>query len=212
MIQQATYTNSVFINCPFDKDYESLLQSIVFTVFRCGFIPRSAMEEEDSSEIRLEKIIRLIENCKFGIHDISKTELDVDTLFPRFNMPFELGLFWGAKKFGEKAQKEKIALIFEKQKYGYQKYLSDINGVDIRAHENKQDTIIKSICNWLRTSSGRKTIPNATQVIKDFKEFVQKGLPQLLSQSHTQPHDLTFNDYCAFVSTVLKAKINLRIK
>ena len=93
-MQLTNYANSVFINCPFDKDYEPLLQSIVFTIFRCGFIPRSAMEEEDSSEIRLEKIIRLVAQCKYGIHDISKTGLDIDTDFPRFNMPFELGLFW----------------------------------------------------------------------------------------------------------------------
>ena len=209
-MQLTNYANSVFINCPFDKDYEPLLQSIVFTIFRCGFIPRSAMEEEDSSEIRLEKIIRLVAQCKYGIHDISKTGLDIDTDFPRFNMPFELGLFWWAKKFGDKQQKEKIALIFEKQKYGYQKYLSDINGVDIRAHENKQEIIIKSVCNWLRTSSGRKTIPNFSQVLKDYKNFVQTSLPQLLVQSHTQNHDLTFNDYCAFVSTALEARMKMQ--
>src|SRR6266567_759629 len=112
-----SYSTSVFINCPFDKEYEPMLHSIIFTVFACGFIPRSAMGEDDSTDFRLDKIARLIENCKFGIHDISKIELDKASLLPRFNMPFELGLFWGAKKFGVNQNKEKVALVFEKERY-----------------------------------------------------------------------------------------------
>ena len=111
------YSDSVFINCPFDAAYSPMLHALVFTVYACGFTPRSALEEEDSSEMRLDKIMRLIANCKFGIHDISRTEPDGVTGLPRFNMPFELGLFWGAKKFGEKQHREKVSLIFEKERY-----------------------------------------------------------------------------------------------
>src|SRR5687767_10247867 len=116
-MQESSFTNSVFINCPFDNNYEPLLYSIIFTVFRCGFIPRSAMEEDDGSDMRLDKILRLIQQCKFGIHDLSRTELDSHNQLPRFNMPFELGLFWGAKKFGDKQQKDKVALVFERKRF-----------------------------------------------------------------------------------------------
>lgn len=127
----ASYTDSIFINCPFDDEYSVLLRALIFTIYRCGFVPRSALEEDDASDIRIEKIVRLIEKCKYGIHDISRTELDQKTLLPRFNMPFELGIFWGAKKFGKKIHNEKNALIFEREKYNYQKYFSDLNGVDV---------------------------------------------------------------------------------
>src|SRR5579875_1306559 len=168
----ASYTDSIFINCPFDDEYADLLRALVFTIYRCGFVPRSALEEDDASDLRIEKIVRLIEKCKYGIHDISRTELDHKTSLPRFNMPFELGIFWGAKKFGKKIHKEKTALIFEKEKYNYQKYFSDLNGVDVKAHGNNVEQIISAVRNWLHTTSGRKTIPSAEIIRKNFVEFI----------------------------------------
>lgn len=89
------YNDSVFINCPFDDEYMPLLQSVVFSVYRCGFLPVCALADEDGSDSRLDKIVRYIEGCRYSIHDISRTELTNN--FPRFNMPFELGIFFGAK-------------------------------------------------------------------------------------------------------------------
>ena len=54
-----------------------------------GCKPRSALEESDSSALRLEKIYKLIKNCRFSIHDLSRTELSHSTGLPRFNMPLE---------------------------------------------------------------------------------------------------------------------------
>lgn len=203
-----TYEDSVFIYCPFDKDYDPLLKAIVFTIYRCGFVARSAMEEDDSSDSRLDKIVRLIKLCKFGIHDISRTQLDINTNFPRFNMPFELGLFWGAKLNGNKLQKSKVALILETEKYSYKKYLSDINGVDIKAHNNSIETIIKHIRNWFFTNTGKIKIPSAEKIIMDYKEFNKDKLPIMLNESHSSIVDLTFNDYCRFVSRYLYEKFN----
>lgn len=203
----ASYSDSIFINCPFDDDYGHLLRALIYTIYRCGFAPRSALEEDDASDIRIDKIIRLIDKCKYGIHDISRTELDHQTGLPRFNMPFELGIFWGAKKFGTKKQKEKNALILEKEKYSYQKYFSDLNGVDVKAHLNKPEQIISSVRNWLHTASARKTIPSAEVIKKNFDEFINLRLPLILQESHAQLKGLTFNDYCQFVELALKEKL-----
>ena len=73
---------------------------MVFTVHDCGFIARCALEEEDASQVRIDKIYNIIAECRYGIHDISRTELDENSGLPRFNMPLELGIFLGAKKFG----------------------------------------------------------------------------------------------------------------
>jgi len=102
------YSNQIFINCPFDDEYQKLYYSIVFVVLDCGFIPRSTKEIDDSSRLRLKSITEIIQKCKYGIHDLSRVELDDDNQLPRFNMPFELGIFYGAKEFGEKIKKEKI--------------------------------------------------------------------------------------------------------
>ena len=85
------FNDSIFINCPFDEDYSPLLRSIVFTVYRCGFLPITALGEDNGLENRLLKIQNCIENCRYGIHDISRTLLNENDL-PRFNMPFELGI------------------------------------------------------------------------------------------------------------------------
>lgn len=57
----ANYKDSVFINCPFDKEYIPLLYAIIFTVYRCGFFPVCALAEDDASDNRLDKILRSIE-------------------------------------------------------------------------------------------------------------------------------------------------------
>ena len=147
-----TYNDLVFINCPFDVEYQPNLEAIVFAIYRCGFYPLSALNEDNALDNRLTKILSLIERSRYGIHDISPTELNAHGL-PRFNMPFELGIFYGAKRFGEKQQKNKNALVFERIKFSYQNFISDLSGVDIKAHNNNKETILRSIRNWLQTAS-----------------------------------------------------------
>jgi len=97
----------VFINCPFDAEYKQLFYAIVFTVIRSGFRARCALETDDASENRFAKICSIIKDCRYGVHDISRTEADGNPPLPRFNMPLELGVFLGAKSYGGPAQKNK---------------------------------------------------------------------------------------------------------
>src|SRR5947207_9896562 len=91
---------SVFINCPFDKQYQPIFDAIVFCIAACGFVPRCTLELTDAGEVRIENIYRLIAQCNHSIHDISRTEVeDQPYRLPRFNMPLELGIFLGAKRF-----------------------------------------------------------------------------------------------------------------
>jgi hypothetical protein len=96
----ATYDTSIFFNCPFDEAYKSLFEALVFAAFDCGYVPRCALEVDDAGQVRIEKILAIIRGCRLGVHDISRTELDLVNALPRFNMPFELGLFVGAARFG----------------------------------------------------------------------------------------------------------------
>ncbi len=74
---QTTITdNGVFINCPFDHSYKPVFDAIVFAINSLGFVARSALEIDDGAETRLVKIERIIEECKYGIHDISNVALD----------------------------------------------------------------------------------------------------------------------------------------
>lgn len=201
-----SYTDSVFINCPFDEDYVEHMQTIVFAVVRCGFVPRSALEESNALDTRIEKIVRLIHKCKYGIHDLSRTELDKTFQLPRFNMPFELGLFWGAKKFGGKLNKEKIGLVFEKDRNTCKKCLTDLDGVDITAHNGETGKIITAIRNFLYNASKRETIPSPAVITKDYLDFKNSRMPVMLQENDTSLAHLTFNDLCAFITAALAAK------
>jgi hypothetical protein len=54
---QPAYEKSVFINCPFDHDYQDILLAVVFSVVAHGFLPRSARETEGDPEPRFSRIL-----------------------------------------------------------------------------------------------------------------------------------------------------------
>ena len=102
-----TSADDVFINCPFDEDYAPTFRALIFGIYACGFRPRSARELDDGGQTRIEKLYGIIEECRYGVHDLSRTELDAVNQLPRFNMPLELGIFLGAKRYGGASQKAK---------------------------------------------------------------------------------------------------------
>ena len=52
----AGYEHNVFINCPFDRSYKRIFDAVVFAVFDCGFVARSALEITNTAEVRFTKI------------------------------------------------------------------------------------------------------------------------------------------------------------
>lgn len=173
---------------------------MVFTGHDCGFIARCALEEEDASQVRIDKIYTIIADCRYGIHDISRTELDEKSSFPRFNMPLEFGVFLGAKKFGVVGQKRKKCLVLDKELYRYQQFISDIAGQDIQAHNNEVETIVRVVRNWIRTVSGRQTIPGGNIIWERYQTFL-KELPQTVEELRLDIEDLIFNDYLLVIAT-----------
>jgi len=102
----------------------------------------------DSAESRISKIVNLINESKFGIHDLSRIiSSDKDEHF-RMNMPFELGIDYGAKILKEGIWSSKQILILEEEKYRYQKALSDLSGSDIKNHNNEPSVAIKAVRDW----------------------------------------------------------------
>lgn len=200
---RSVYASNVFINCPFDNDYLELRNALVFAVFDCGFVPRCALEEDNSGNVRFDKIQKLISESKFGIHDISRTEVDRATGLPRFNMPLELGVFIGARRFGQENQKVKNCLIVDKELYRYQTFISDIAGHDIRCHNNKSKDLISCVRNWLNDASRRRTIPGGKEILRRFRAF-ESDLPKMCAEIPLGIDELTFNDYSQLISEWLK--------
>ena len=160
------YDQNVFINCPFDNQYKPLFEAILFAVHRCGYILRCAKEFEDSSSIRIRNIVQLIRESKYSIHDLSRVSLDATEELPRFNMPLELGICYGAINFGNKKQKDNKFLIIESQRFRYQKFISDLAGQDIRAHNDNIFEAISIVRNFL---SNTKMINPSPSIINEVK-------------------------------------------
>ena len=149
--------------------------------------------------IRTNSTATFIAGCRYGIHDISRTELDENSGFPRFNMPLEFGVFLGAKKFGVAEQKRKKCLVLDKEPYRYQQFISDIAGQDIQVHNNEVETIVRVVRNWLRTASGRQTIPGANIIWERYQIFL-RDLPQTAEECLLEADDLIFNDYLLVIA------------
>lgn len=189
-----SYENSVFINCPFDPGYRPLFEAVAFAIYDCGFHPRSALEVDDSSEVRIVKIIRIIAQSRLAIHDISRTQLDRGTRLPRFNMPLELGIFIGAKAFGGDEHARKAAVVLDTDPFRYQKYISDIAGQDIRAHHRRPADAIRQVRNFLATHCDDGVIlPGGDKIVERYTRFRQ-GLARTCDRLHVRPGDLQFRD------------------
>lgn len=192
--RDAAYDRGVFINCPFDDAYRPMFDAIVFAVSVCGLEPHAALEIDNASLTRLDKIGALIGSCRWGIHDISRVALNEHGL-PRFNMPFELGLFFGAKRFGSPMQRRKSCLVFDTEPFRYQRFISDISGQDITPHDNDVPRAIGAVRGWLSDSlpyDGR-TIPGGMAIVRLYGDF-QAALPGLCAQSRVTAPELTFVD------------------
>ena len=83
---------SVFLNCPYDPEYQALFDAAVLSVACCGFTPRSALETGTFAESRMARIVRAIFESKYSIHDLSRCQGEGDANLARFNMPLELGI------------------------------------------------------------------------------------------------------------------------
>jgi len=170
-----------------------MFRAIVFAVIDCGFQPRCALEDIDGGEIRLQKIERLIEASKFGIHDLSNMQLDPVSGLPRFNIPLELGLFLGAKRFGDRQQKSKRLIIMDSEPFRYQKAISDISGQDVDPHGGDPLRAIRRVRDWLSTVSRRQKIPGPTYVIQRYQAYSEE-FPTICEILRCDEHEPTFLD------------------
>ncbi|MGB6803656.1 MAG: hypothetical protein WBE31_15415, partial [Candidatus Sulfotelmatobacter sp.] len=85
----------MFLNIPYDSEFENLFLAYIAAVSAFGFIPRATLEIPFSRR-RLDRILDLIGDCRYSVHDLSRVQIDrAPPPTPRFNMPFELGLTVG---------------------------------------------------------------------------------------------------------------------
>lgn len=162
----------MFINCPFDEDFAPILQAIAFCLVYLGFVPRIAPENSDNSVARLDRIVEIVKGSKYGIHDLSRCRWTGKTTdeYARMNMPFELGIDHGCRKFGSPPHDTKTILILEERRFDNQKALSDIAGWDIEAHGGEHEKAVTKVRSWIAAQT-RQRLASPKKINGEYAAF-----------------------------------------
>ena len=63
-------------------------------------------------------------------------------------------------------------MIFDSEKYRYQRFISDLNGVDIKAHENTPAIAIRKVWDWLQAEFPTMVFPGHLTITSDYRIFI----------------------------------------
>ena len=179
------------------------MRALIFAVYDCGFAPRSALEADNASEVRFHKILRIISDCKFGIHDLARDKSP--NRRPHFNMPLELGLFLGASNLGVRRDRAKQCLILDRDRHRYRTFCSDLAGHDIHDHRGKPEQAITRVRDWLSipAADGDIEIPSGSIIAGRYKQF-ESILPEWVALQQRRMKELTYTDERRLIEKWLK--------
>jgi hypothetical protein len=184
-VAEGQFETSVFVNCPFDKPYAPLLEAALFCLTYFGFHPRLANERLEAGENRLDKIVEMIRESKYSIHDLSRCKAAKKGEFFRMNMPFEFGIDVGLRRSGTGRMGEKKFLIFEERQYELKQALSDTAGQDVEFHDGDYEQVIRKVRNFIRVEA-TVPVPGATRLIDAYVTFQAWMVEKKLSEGHSE--------------------------
>jgi hypothetical protein len=169
---------NVFLNLPYDPQFEHLFLSYICAIHAYGMDPRVTLEIPGGAR-RLDRIFGLIQSCEYSVHDMSHVQLDrAKPRTPRFNMPFELGLAVAWEMMGSGRH---MWFVMEAMNYRLTKSLSDLNGTDPYIHGGTVDGVFREMGNAL-VRKGRQ--PSVVQMWSIYRE-VRGKIPAILKRCGT---------------------------
>jgi len=165
------FNKNVFINCPFDGRYDSLLKPILFTIVYFEFTPQIASQTGDSGEQRINKILRLILKSRYSIHDLSRIRSRRRGEFFRLNIPFELGIDYGCRRASTGYLQKKRFLVLGARPHDHKRALSDLGGIDGKSHGNNPKKAVIELRNWFVDTINLTKAPSGSALWEKFIEF-----------------------------------------
>jgi hypothetical protein len=193
----------VFLNIPYDGDFENLLLAYISGLSAFGFVPRATLEIPFSRR-RLERIISLIESSEYSIHDMSRVQLDRNApRTPRFNMPFELGLTVGIRN------RKHSWIVCETVKHRIKKSLSDIDGTDVYIHDGTVRGVFRELCAaFVRT----RPKPTVVQMMQIYRILRSELKPTLKNAGAKDPFNARVFTDLSVIASAIADEIVLRRK
>lgn len=165
---------SVFINCPYDPDFEPIFDAIVFATVCCGFMPRSALETGNVADSRMERIVQAIFSSKYSLHDLSRCRGEGSEQLARFNLPLELGIAM-ARRFGVRGKKHDWLLLVP-EGHQYVKFVSDLAGFDPMRYDGTAESVVPKVISWLATRPDAVRTPTPKVVLGALPAFQAEKL------------------------------------
>lgn len=167
--------NDVFLNCPHDQQFLPLFLAYIAGSCAFGLVPRTTLEIP-GGERRLNRIIGLIQSCRYSFHDLSRVQLDRHRpATPRFNMPFELGLTVMAAALDPNRH---TWFAFESIPRRMHKSLSDLGGTDEYVHDGTPRGILHQIGN----APAQREAPSLQLMLRIYGAL-ERGLPRILKRT-----------------------------
>jgi hypothetical protein len=182
------FEKNVFVNCPFDAGYVDLLRPILFCILALDFEPRISLERADGAESRIDKIVELINDSKYGIHDLSRLKAIAVGEYYRLNMPFELGMDYACRLYGGGQWAEKRILVLEDKRFELKQALSDLSGSDVEPHDNEPVKVCKIVRDWLAQALPADA-PSPSSLWARFNEFTAANYEEL-TKADWSPQDI----------------------
>lgn len=170
--------NAVFLNIPYDEDFHKLYLAYIVGIYQLRLVPFITAGIL-GGERRLDRILALIQSCRYSIHDLSRVELSVTPpATPRFNMPLELGLTITWAKLHPRRH---TWFLWASERRRVQKSVSDLDGTDPFVHV----ATVKGVLSKLRNAFVR---PGASPVQKMMRAYqvVAGSLDRILADAGTR--------------------------
>jgi hypothetical protein len=164
----------VFINCPFDADYSEQLDAIVFTCVHVGFYPVTADSSGQSGRPRLERILTALSSCRYSIHDLSRCRGEGEDNLARFNMPLELGMAMAIRALSPSPEAHEYLVLVPDEQYLYQRYMSDLGGLDPQTHDGSTPRVVAEVLAWLLTAAEAPTELMPEEVVMKLPRFLEE--------------------------------------
>jgi hypothetical protein len=162
----------VFINCPFDHEYQSLFDAVILACVACRFNPRSAIESGTISESRLDRIWDAIVGSRYSIHDLSRFQGQGEANLARLNMPLELGFAMALRRLTKKAPHDWMVMMPE----GHEdiRFISDLRAFDPMMHRGTPDTVVQQVVIWLNTRPDATTNLVPDEIVEGLPAYLEK--------------------------------------
>jgi hypothetical protein len=170
--------NAVFLNIPYDVEFQKLYLAYIVGLSQFGFDP-CITSGIPGGERRLDRVLALIQNCRYSIHDLSRVELSVaPPATPRFNMPLELGMTIAWAKLHPQRH---TWFLWESTPRRLQKSMSDLDGTDPYIHSGT----VEGVLSELRNAFVRDISPSVQNMMAAYR-IVEEQIERILAGAGTR--------------------------